>query len=184
MAKLPFVVEPRLKPIIEIIGSDASGKIEIERKGYLTAAEKAFTQAQSSSDDSTQQMLALCRLIAKDHKLDMQKAYEMLSEVMQNQLKTKVHETVNEAYDEQINAVLQTMSIMAERKQLLNALCMVLYRVDASLTAEDVMQLHPDLLVALNDLYMEEEARSTVRLSQSVEAEEGSAEAIDALEKK
>jgi hypothetical protein len=34
MAKLPFVVEPRLKPIIEEIGSEESGKIQIERRGY------------------------------------------------------------------------------------------------------------------------------------------------------
>ena len=44
MAPLPFVVEPRRKPIVERVGNEESGVIEIERRGYLTTGEKTFVQ--------------------------------------------------------------------------------------------------------------------------------------------
>jgi hypothetical protein len=43
--RLPFVVAPRLEPIVETVGTDESGKIEIIRRGHLTVAEKAFISA-------------------------------------------------------------------------------------------------------------------------------------------
>ena len=63
MAKLPFIVEPRLKPITEVLGTEASGQIEIERKGFLSASEKSFMQVQAQTDDTTQRMVALTRKV-------------------------------------------------------------------------------------------------------------------------
>ena len=65
MAKLPFVVEPRRKPEIVTIGTEDSGTIEIVRKGYLTAGEKAFMQSQSSNDTVLRSLLSLAREVAK-----------------------------------------------------------------------------------------------------------------------
>ena len=50
--KIPFVVQPNLKPVKEQVGTETSGKIEIERRGYVTVSEKAFVQAATEGDDS------------------------------------------------------------------------------------------------------------------------------------
>ena len=65
MAKLPFVVEPRLKPVLETIGSEDSGKIQVERRGYLTAGEKAFVGSSVSSNDVASVIIGIVRTIAK-----------------------------------------------------------------------------------------------------------------------
>ena len=184
MAKLPFIVEPRMKPVIEVLGTEVSGKIEIERKGYLTAAEKAFTQAQSSQDDVTQEVVKLCRKIGVDLKIDMQKAYKTLTDCMQAEGETKLHQTVSERYAEEMGEILAAMNAAAGRTTILNALCMLLYRVDPKIDAAVVMELHPDLLEALDELYRDEEMRSVDRLEGIGEVEEASGEQIDALEKK
>ena len=49
---LPFVVQPRLAPVIEQVGNEESGIFEIERRGYLTVAEKAMVQQATQGDES------------------------------------------------------------------------------------------------------------------------------------
>lgn len=184
MAKLPFIVEPRLKPIVELIGSEESGKIEVERRGYLTASEKAFVQAQVENDDSTQQLVALTREVGLKLKCDMQAAYQLTTEVMQGQVNGKKHQIVAEEFGGKINEILSSMTTMSERKRLVAALAMLIYRVDPEFSADDLVQLHPDLIEGLADLYQDEEDRSVERLNAAVEAKAGEAEGIDALEKK
>ena len=184
MAKLPFIVEPRLKPRKEIVGTEESGQIEIERKGFLTAAEKAFVQAQASEDTTTQEMIHLTRRVGKDQRLDMQAAYELLSRVMQGDTEGKVEAKVYEDYQEEITELLAKMAAMGERKILVQALCMLVYRVDAEIDADTAMQTHPDLILALSDLYYEEEQRSTERLQETYDEPAGDVDSIDALEKK
>ena len=185
MAKLPFIVEPRLKPRKEIVGTEESGQLEIERKGFLTAAEKAFVQAQASEDTTTQEMIHLTRKVGKDLRMDMQSAYELLSRVMQGDVEGKKEAKVYDDYQEQITELLAKMAAMGERRILVQALCMLVYRVDAEIEPEQVMQTHPDLLLALSDLYADEERRSTKRLQDTYDQEvEGDADSIDALEKK
>jgi hypothetical protein len=185
MAKLPFIVEPRLKPRKEIIGTEESGQIEIERKGFLTAAEKAFVQAQASEDTTTQEMIHLTRQVGKDLRMDMQSAYELLSRVMQGDTTGKNEAKIYDDYQKEISELLGRMAAMGERKLLVQALCMLVYRVDAEIDADTAMETHPDLLLALSELYAEEENRSTRRLQETYDDElEGNVDSIDALEKK
>lgn len=187
MKKLPFIVEPRLKPIKELVGSDESGKLEVERKGYLTAAEKAFVQAQSTTDDSTQRIVALCRQLATEMRIDMQEAYHILTSVMQGDLSVKRGEEVQAAHGDAIDDIVTAMTATNDRHYLVCALCMLTYRVDGDLDADDLLQLHPDIMEGLVELYTDEEARSTERLTQLVsegDLKAGGAESIDALEKK
>ena len=187
MAKLPFLVEPRLKPRKEIVGTDISGKIEIERKGFLTAAERAFIQSQVNEDDTTQGMVRLTRLIGHEHKIDMQTAYEALTRAMQGETEGALESAIYDKHSKEIEEMISKISSMNERKILVQALCMLLYRVDSEIEAEDVMNMHPDLLEALSDLYMDEETKSTHRLQELTEEDggfEGDANLIDELEKK
>ena len=184
MAKLPFLVEPRLKPRIEVVGTEESGQIEIERKGFLTASEKAFVQAQANEDDTTQEVVRMTRKLGNEYKVDMQTAYEALTEAMQGQTESELAKKIFDEYQVEISELLARMAALTDRKVLLQALCMLLYRVDSEISAEDVMEAHPDLLQALSDLFVDEENRSVERLKELVKEEEGDANAIDALEKK
>ena len=185
MAKLPFIVEPRIKPAMDTIGTDESGKIEIERRGFLTAAEKAFTQAQSTQDEVTQDMVKLCRKIGQECKIDMQKAYTVLSECMQSEGDSALHEKVLEAFQEEMSEIVTAMAAASSRTMVLNALCMLLYRVDAEFDVSEVMNLHPDILEGLDQLYRDEESRSTDRLMELLEVDASpTSDQIDALEKK
>ena len=185
MAKLPFVVAPRLAPVTETIGTEESGKIEIKRQGYLTAAEKTFAQSQSVEEESTRRMLAFSRVIGAELKLDLQKSYELIGEVLQGISTTKNHEKIREKHEKEIDELITQMTNDAYRRRLVTALCMLVYRVDSTFGAEDVMQLHPDLIEALADLYDDEESKSTTRLAQAMGDEPlTSAEQIDKFEKK
>ena len=44
MAVLPFVIQPKKNTEIIKIGDEQIGVFEIERKGYLTVAEKSFVE--------------------------------------------------------------------------------------------------------------------------------------------
>lgn len=71
MVSLPFVVQPKRKPITERIGSEDSGVIEVIRKGYLTSGEKAFVQQVQQYDNGTSDIVTLSRRIARKHGLTM-----------------------------------------------------------------------------------------------------------------
>jgi len=185
MAKLPFIVEPRLKPIKEVIGTEASGKIEIERRGYLTAAEKAFSQAQMSGDETTSKMVSLCRAVGQSEGWDMQYSYKIVTECMTGEATSKEHIKVNDKYYNEIAEVISVMSSQQAKVVLMNALCMLLYRVDAEFSVDDLAELHPDLIDALNELYQDEEKRSIERLQSAVEEKlEANNESLADLEKK
>ena len=68
-SKLPFVVQPRLKPVVELIGNDITGQIEILRKGYLTVAEKAIVQGAVTNEDAMAELVVLAGGIATTRSL-------------------------------------------------------------------------------------------------------------------
>ena len=74
LSKLPFVVAPRANSRIELLGTEVSGQIEIERKGYLTVGEKSFMANVNSQDDVLQSVMKLSRTVAKKYKLGQQEA--------------------------------------------------------------------------------------------------------------
>ena len=76
MGKLPFVVAPRANSRIEVLGSEISGKIEIERKGYLSVGEKAFMANVSGQDVVLKSVMRVSRAVSKKYGIDQQKAYD------------------------------------------------------------------------------------------------------------
>lgn len=172
---LPFVVQPRLKPIVEQIGSDESGKIEIERRGYLTSGEKAFIQQAINYDSTPGLIVGLARQIAKDESLSLEDAYQMCLRFMSNN--TAVHEReIEEKYTEQLNELLKNLALLQSKEEILAATCLVKYRIDSDIDVSDVMAMHPDLIADLVMLYRDEEARSMDRLNQSMASEQSSAD--------
>lgn len=184
MAKLPFVVEPRLKPIVELIGTEESGKLEIERRGYLSAGERAFVGSSMASDDTASMVIGIVRKIARAYKMDMQECYSVVTEILTNGAAEGVQMQIAEEYREELNNLTRLMLAQDQRKELVQAYCMLLYRIDADLKVEDAMQLHPDLLRGLAELYADEEKKSVERLIEDTDADGTEETAVEDIEKK
>lgn len=182
MSKLPFVVEPRLAPIQELIGSEESGQFYIERRGYLSAGEKAFIGSSMASDPTMAGVFASVRMIAKAEKLDIKDCYALISGLVTGTSEDPRAEEIGEKYREEINSLTAALMAAEQRRQFIQAYCMLLYRVDATYTADDAMKEHPDIMDDLSKLFQDEEAKSTERLLEAVG--EASIDEVDDIEKK
>jgi len=150
---LPFVVQPRLEPIIERIGTEDSGIIEIIRRGYLTVAEKTIVD-QASADMSDQgDLLAAVREIARLEKKTVSEVFALLQSEDGNK-------DLLEKYTEQIAMASSSAKAQTDKTKIIAATALLMCRVDNTWSVEDSMELHPDLLDALFVLYEEEDLRS------------------------
>lgn len=180
MGKLPFVVEPRLKPIIDRIGTEESGIIEIERRGYLTSGEKNFVQQIIQQDRGTLGLIELARKVSRDKGYDLQRAYELIVSAITGTDVTQEAEQVQAEYSEQIQEAIKEITISKSREDLVMAACLITNRIDPEFNVSDVMQIHPDIVSGLAQLYRDEEAKSIERLQ---DADEGEAK-VEQIEKK
>lgn len=186
--KLPFVVEPRRKPIIERIGSQDGGFIEIERRGYLSSGEKAFVQQAIGGDSSTIQIIGLARKIASKYSSTLEYAYADCVAILGSAINgdERLRQIEAEYFDE-FNEIMNALSSIQTKEKLISAICMLKYRVNADIDVNDVMDLHPDIIDGLADLYRDEDARSITRLMEDSTNEpkgETGGENIEELEKK
>lgn len=186
MTKLPFVVSPRLQPITEQIGSKDSGKIEIQRFGYLTAGERSFMQSNSTEEQMLSEVLTLTRKVGKKYSLDMRAAYDMVMTAMTDQSDEAAGQVWDDFADE-LGAVTGSMIRQEQTKKILKALCLCIYRINAEIVVDDIIKLHDDIVDGLAELYDEEEQKSTKRLLEVLNVDEGEdvvADGIDEIEKK
>jgi hypothetical protein len=161
MAKLPFVVAPRLQPeVIEIGDESTCGTIEIERKGYVTVGEKAFLSAQLAEDNSTNLILSLSKKAATHFKVDVQKAYEAIAESFDTSSSNSLANKIQEKYQEEYIALLNSIIAAEQRKKLMQAYCMILYRINPDFSANEFFELDPGLIEALSNHYRSEEMRT------------------------
>lgn len=162
---LPFVVQPRLKPIIEQVGTEESGIIEIERRGYLSVAEKAIAQQATQGDDSVRKMYALGGRIARE-------TGKQQLQVMQDLMQAQRPEYMAPFEDEILESMIEMMAYQ-ERVDIVQATALIICRVDEKWTVEQSMDLHPDLIKLLSHLYTEEDKRSTEALEAAVQQDGG-----------
>lgn len=166
MANFPFVVQPRLKPIVEKIGSEEAGYIECKRQGYLTVGEKAGTKQIVSAYDATADVIALSKRVSAELEVDLQEAYEIVSVAITGQGDDPRAEGVSDAHRDEIAALISKMTQSAVFSELAKAFVLILYRVEggSGVTMDSVSELHPDLLAGLAALYDEEEAKTVEKL--------------------
>lgn len=150
--QLPFVVKPRLAPLKEVIGSDESGKIEIERRGYLSVAEKSFVQGAEASDETSQMIQGLAIRIGGDLSIDPK---EVLTRISSGQIHGEMA-----PYSDEIMVAVSRIAAFADRRKIVVATCMMMSRVDPKWEVEDTMAMHPDLLNSLELFYNEEELQT------------------------
>lgn len=184
MARLPFVVEPKRKPIIERIGTEESGIIEVERRGYLTAGEKAFVQQVQQFDNGTSEIITVSRRVAREYSLGMDRAYNLVLAIIsgaKNESDTELISQIEQQFAEDLTAVVKGLSAGQVREELVFAACLLRYRVDDTFEIADISAVHPDIISSLAKLYRDEEARSVEAFAAS-EPESEQVEAVQSVE--
>lgn len=167
--KLPFVVQPRRKPITEVLGSDESGKVEIKRMGYLTVAEKMYVQSTVMADGSIAHLHRLAARIAKETGRD---AQVVMTEIPEQ------HDYL-EPYSVEIGDTLTMMLSYQEKLKVVSVAALLSLRVNDEITIEEVMDLHPDLMEDIYRLYQDEERKSMEAFEKEEDEVEGGAAPVE-----
>lgn len=170
---LPFVVQPKLQPVKEIIGSEYSGQLEVERRGYLTVAEKTIVQNAMNQSPYMKEAFALARKIATAEGLNAAQVFEDLGKDPQPEYLNNHLEVMTE--------IMAQMVGHEEKLRLIAATTLIITRVNPDWAPEDTVGLHPDLQKGLYDLYKDEEKRSVEALEKAAEdaAKQGGGEGKD-----
>ena len=166
VAKLPFVTQPRLRPTQEEVGTENSGKILVERRGYLTVSEKMFVQAGLKGDNSQTILFQLINKISVEQEISPKQVLQDMSEGGSLPEYAK-------SYADELAAVMERVSDMNEKTKLLGAAALLMSRVDPDLDMDEVMDLHPELIEQLYLLYVDEENCSLERLEAKTEVAGG-----------
>lgn len=164
MANLPFVVQPRRQPIIELIGSEDSGKIEIKRLGYLTSGEKSFVQQVQQYDGGTSEIVTLSRRVARQCGTSMDKSYNLILAIISgnsgDEEDSEIIDRIEVEFAEELTGIVRGLSTTQLREDLVMAACLIKYRIDPDFEIADIAGIHPDLISDLAMLYRDEERRS------------------------
>ena len=180
MANFPFVVQPRLKPVVEKIGSEVAGYIECKRQGYLSVGEKAGVSQIMNAYDATADTIALSKKVSSFYKIDLQEGYELVSAAITGQggEDSRVAK-VADKYQEEITGVVSKMTQAVIFTELAKAFVLLLYRVDGAegVTMDSISEMHPDLISGLAELYDEEQTKTVEKL-----LDDGKSKGIDQVE--
>ena len=160
---LPFVVQPRLEPIIERVGSEDSGIIEIQRKGYLTVAEKSIVEQATSDVSESGELIAAVKAISKAEGIPVAEVFEKLQSEQGQDLLVK--------YSEEVAVAASAGQSQQTKMRIIAATALLLCRIDPEWTVEQSMELHPDLLDGLYNLYLDEDTRSLQAFNQETSTE-------------
>jgi hypothetical protein len=160
---LPFVVAPRRKPITELLGTEESGQFEIERRGYLTVAEKSFIQQASASDETIGRLNRLAGRIAREKGVQPQ---EVVNELSSGDFSS----SLLEGHESEIDDIVTVMATFEQRRKIVAASCLLYFRISQDWSIEDTLDLHPDLIEALYLLFCDEDAKS-VEAFEKIESE-------------
>lgn len=187
MAKLPFVVQPRRQPIKELIGSEDSGQIEVERRGYLTTGEKSFVQQVQQYEDGTSEIITVSRRISNRYDIPLDKAYATVMSIVSGnstnrQCTDEQMAEIERDFAEELTAVVKGMALAQAREELVTAACMLKYRVDSDFELSEMTEIHPDIVSGLARLYREEEAKVVDAFQEK--GEEGQVISVEEIEKK
>ena len=149
---LPFVVQPRLEPVLVQIGTEESGIIEIERKGYLTVAEKSIVQGGMRDSDSMSTAMGKIKALSIELNVPVGTIFEDLG-------KGDIPEYLA-GHEVELMEIMSLMQEHEDRLRVISATALLITRIDPEWEAADTMDLHPDLQEALYQLYSKEEQRS------------------------
>lgn len=160
--QLPFVIQPRKAFSEETIGTEESGQIKVQRRGYITVGEKALTQEAMKGSHAVSSLYSLVGLIAEESDKAPEK---VLSDLTASPLPDYLH-----IWEEDAVKAVESMQLEATRRSMVHATAILISRVDSDWTMEDTMQLHPDLVQALDAFYTKEESGAEDMIEDSKES--------------
>ena len=152
-AKLPFLVQPKREPIIEKLGSEEIGTIEICRRGYLTVSEKSFMQQSQSGDTAIVGLHRLAAKVARETGRELTEITDMIT-------KGDFSDPAFDPHSEELEVLISGLSAVEARTKIIAATCLIMYRCSDDWTVEQTLELHPDLIDEVYMLYLEEDQRS------------------------
>lgn len=147
--KLPFVVQPRVKATKEIIGTEESGQIKVERRGYITVGEKAITQESMRGSNAIGDLYELVNAIAEE-------TGKEPKAVLADVSGSEKHEYLS-VWSSAISSRVEAIGFEGARRDMVHATAILISRVDPEWTIEDTMELHGDLVKALSAFYTRED---------------------------
>jgi redox-regulated HSP33 family molecular chaperone len=169
MAKLPFVVQPKRNTEIVALGNEEIGVIEIERKGYLTVAEKTFVDSVMQGSDGITLIVGLANKIAKGKKISTERAYSGIIQVISGDISDSLTTDISEKYPDEIAKITATMADSVQRRSIAAATILIQTRINHEWTFDDTMKLDPELVAEFLALYEKEEQRLKVDNNQTEE---------------
>lgn len=169
MALLPFVVQPKKNTEKVKVGNEEVGVFEIERKGYLSVAEKSFVENVTQGSDGVAALVRLANRIAADKKIAPEKAYVVITDIMSGKGGGKLAEAVSADYGDEIASATSRMAESMQRRQIAAATILLQTRINHEWTIQDTLELDPVILEELTALYDREEQREPVIVKSSTE---------------
>lgn len=169
--ELPFVVKPRRELPKYKVGSEESGVMEIARKGYLSVGEKSFFQGATAGDETVGKLHTLVRKICAETNLPYTEVFDQLQDV-ENELL--------QPYRDDILSMMIDMQTFQTRQEIVAATAMIISRINSEWTVQDTLELHPDIISGLYELYQLEDKRSI----EDIESTETKEEAVVSSEGK
>lgn len=163
MALLPFVVQPKKNTEIVRIGNEEIGILEIERKGYLSVAEKSFVESVMQGSDGVASIVYLANKISKDHKTTPEKAYVAITDAMQGNTAGKLQELISNQYADELSQIISKMAESMQRRAIAATTILIQTRINHDWTFEDTLTLDPEFLDQFVQLYDREEQREAIK---------------------
>ena len=169
MALLPFVVQPKKNTEKIKVGNDELGVFEIERKGYLSVAEKSFVENVTQGSDGVSSIVRLANKISNELKISPEKAYVAITDAMSGRGDAKLSAQIIQNYDDELAYATSRMSESMQRRGIAAATILLQTRVNHEWTIEDTLELDPRIVEELVQLYDREEQREPVEKEDPLE---------------
>lgn len=172
MANLPFVVAPKTQKKKVKLGNEEVGIIEIEKRGYLSVAEKSFVDAVTQGADGVSNIVKLANRIARSKKITVEKAYNLVVKVLSNEINDELSEDIANEYGDDISSIQTQMVDSMSRKAIAATTILVQSRINPEWQIDDTMTLPPELLRFFVDFYDSEEQKIEYKEEEKDELEE------------
>ena len=147
--KLPFVLQPSFTPEEVVVGTEESGQIEIERRGYITVGEKSLTQQALSGFVARSRFYALLAAIAEMEDKSPDEVYEDFA--------SSSNPDYLDDWQGDLAKCVSDLSVETIKRRTIYATAILISRVDPEWTVDDTMQLNSSLVEAIADFYEKED---------------------------
>ena len=141
------------------IGDDESGVFEIEKRGYLTVAEKTFVDNFTQNPELMRNLVRVCGVIASRYKKPKEECFKAIQTVLSGGAETKLEKDIEANYQDEIGDLTAQMADIQTRRTIAAATVLIQCRIDADWALEDTLGLEQQVIEQLCELYDSEEAK-------------------------